>query len=155
MKAPERTLRLGIVTEHARALIVRHVKGKLALKEPCQSTITRSPVPGLAVIVPRALSRITDTSTPRFSNGRSCSCTKAAFIAIRLNRYGADANIDGGARFLRQMLDRFGTVHLAVVAYNAGPNAIARARGIPLNGETPAYVAKVMHRWILAGPEVN
>jgi soluble lytic murein transglycosylase-like protein len=71
------------------------------------------------------------------------------------NRYDADANIDGGARYLRQMLDRFGKVHLAVAAYNAGPNAIARARGIPLNGETPAYVAKVMRRWVLAGSAPN
>ena len=63
------------------------------------------------------------------------------------NRYDPVANIEGGARYLRQMLDRFGTVHLAVAAYNAGPNAVARARGIPLNGETPNYVRNVLGRW--------
>ena len=59
------------------------------------------------------------------------------------NRYDPVANIEGGARYLRQMLDRFGSVHLAVAAYNAGPNAVAHARGIPLNGETPNYVRNV------------
>jgi soluble lytic murein transglycosylase-like protein len=36
-----------------------------------------------------------------------------------------------GARYLRQMLDRFGTVDLALAAYNAGPTAVQRAGGAP------------------------
>ncbi len=63
------------------------------------------------------------------------------------NRYDPVASIDGGARYLRRMLDRFGSIHLAVAAYNAGPNAVARAKGIPLNGETPGYVRNVLARW--------
>lgn len=63
------------------------------------------------------------------------------------NRYDPVASIEGGARYLRQMLDRFGSVFLAVAAYNAGPGAVARARGIPLNGETPNYVRNVLGRW--------
>ncbi len=64
------------------------------------------------------------------------------------NRYDPSASINGGARYLRQMLDRFGSVHLALAAYNAGPGAVLRAGGIPLNGETPGYVARVMRRWV-------
>lgn len=60
------------------------------------------------------------------------------------NRYDPSTNILGAARYLRQMLDRFGVVHLAVAAYNAGPGAIERARGIPINGETPVYVRDVL-----------
>ncbi|HMT40866.1 lytic transglycosylase domain-containing protein [Sphingorhabdus pulchriflava] len=63
------------------------------------------------------------------------------------NRFDPYANISGAARYLRQMLDRFGVVHLAVAAYNAGPGAVSRVRGIPLNGETPSYVRNVLTFW--------
>lgn len=65
------------------------------------------------------------------------------------NRFDPVSNIDGAARYLRQMLDRFGVVHLALAAYNAGPGAVTRAGGIPRNGETPAYVRNVLRRWKL------
>jgi soluble lytic murein transglycosylase-like protein len=64
-----------------------------------------------------------------------------------LNRHDPAQSIDGGARYLRQMLDRFGAIHLALAAYNAGPGAVARAGGIPRNRETPDYVRNVLHRW--------
>ena len=63
------------------------------------------------------------------------------------NRFDPYANISGAARYLRQMLDRFGVVHLAVAAYNAGPGAVSRVRGIPLSGETPSYVRNVLTFW--------
>lgn len=65
------------------------------------------------------------------------------------DRFDPQANITGAARYLRQMLDRFGVVHLAVAAYNAGPGAVARLGRIPLNGETPRYVRNVLDRWTL------
>ena len=55
-------------------------------------------------------------------------------------------NLRGGARYLRQMLDRFGRVDLALAAYNAGPTAVARAGGIPPYPETQQYVTKVLAR---------
>lgn len=63
------------------------------------------------------------------------------------DRFNPFQSIEGGARYLRQMLDRFGSVSLALAAYNAGPGAVARAGGIPLNGETPDYVSKVLRTW--------
>lgn len=63
------------------------------------------------------------------------------------NRFDPQANILGAALYLRQMLDRFGMVHLALAAYNAGPGAVKKARGIPLNSETPSYVRSIMIRW--------
>ena len=63
------------------------------------------------------------------------------------NRFDPRASLMGAARYLRQMLDKFGMVHLAVAAYNAGPGAVERAGGIPLNGETPGYVRSVLKFW--------
>jgi soluble lytic murein transglycosylase-like protein len=64
------------------------------------------------------------------------------------NRHDPQQSIDGGARYLRQMLDRFGSVHLALAAYNAGPGAVTKAGGIPRNRETPGYVRSVLDRWM-------
>lgn len=63
------------------------------------------------------------------------------------NRFDPRANLWATARYLRQLLDKFGVVHLAVAAYNAGPRAVERAGGIPLNGETPSYVRNVLEFW--------
>ena len=56
-------------------------------------------------------------------------------------------NIRGGALYLRQQLDRFGSVPLALAAYNAGPGAVLRFGGIPPYRETRDYVAKIMGNW--------
>jgi soluble lytic murein transglycosylase-like protein len=57
------------------------------------------------------------------------------------------ANLEGGARYLRQQLDRFdGDVEKALAAYNAGPGRVIAANGIPAIRETQLYVASVMGR---------
>ena len=53
-------------------------------------------------------------------------------------------SIDGGARYLRQMLDRFGgDVTRALAGYNAGPGAVARFGGVPPYAETQHYLRQV------------
>lgn len=57
------------------------------------------------------------------------------------------ANLEGGARYLRAQLDRFGgDLEKALAAYNAGPGRVERAGGVPEIRETKTYVAAIMGR---------
>jgi len=62
--------------------------------------------------------------------------------------FDIEQNIDGGSRYLRQMLDRFGgDVKLALAAYNAGPSRVEQCGGIPQIPkikETQEYVPAVL-----------
>lgn len=56
-------------------------------------------------------------------------------------------NLEGGARYLREQLDRFdGDLEKALAAYNAGPGRVIRAGGVPNIRETRQYVAAIMGR---------
>lgn len=67
--------------------------------------------------------------------------------ALGVDPHDPVAAIEGGARYLRQQLDRFdGDVERALAAYNAGPGRVIRAGGIPAIAETRAYVAAILAR---------
>lgn len=63
---------------------------------------------------------------------------------LRVNIDNPNENLDGGARYLRQMYDRFGSWRLALAAYNAGPLAVEKHGGIPPYAETRTYVRKIL-----------
>lgn len=52
----------------------------------------------------------------------------------------------GGARYLRQMIEKFGDPSLALAAYNAGPGNVMKAKGVPAIPETQSYVADILAR---------
>ena len=55
------------------------------------------------------------------------------------------ANVMAGARYLRSLINQFsGDLRLALAAYNAGPGAVLKHKGVPPYRETQAYVTKVM-----------
>jgi soluble lytic murein transglycosylase-like protein len=56
----------------------------------------------------------------------------------------AEENLEGGARYLRMMYDKFGSWELALAAYNAGPAAVEEHDGIPPYAETENYVKAIL-----------
>ena len=70
---------------------------------------------------------------------------------LGVNSADPSANLEGGARYLREQLDRFGgDIERALAAYNAGPGRVIRANGVPAISETRNYVSAIMAR--LAAP---
>ena len=71
----------------------------------------------------------------------------ASYLGCR-DRFDPEQNIAAGARYLRQMLNRFDNNYdLAIAAYNAGPGNVERYGGIPPFAETQHYVRKVRKAW--------
>jgi soluble lytic murein transglycosylase-like protein len=64
------------------------------------------------------------------------------------NPFDPKANVTGGTRYLRQLLERYNfDLVKALAAYNAGPLRVEQYRGVPPYRETRAYVAKVVREY--------
>ena len=69
--------------------------------------------------------------------------------SLGVDPYDEKQNIEGGAHYIRQMLDKFnGNVKYAVAAYNAGPGAVQKYGGIPPYSETQNYVGRVLDFYV-------
>jgi|GEM_PF-3630511 len=58
--------------------------------------------------------------------------------------FDPEANVEAGSRYLRQQLDRFGSLELALAAYNAGPGNVLKYGGMPPFDETRTFVQRVL-----------
>lgn len=64
---------------------------------------------------------------------------------LGVNPYDMESNVEGGAKYLSELLDTFGgDVRKAVAAYNAGPSAVKAYGGVPPYAETQNYVSRVL-----------
>lgn len=62
--------------------------------------------------------------------------------------YNAEANINGGSEYLRQLLQQYrGDAQKALAAYNAGPHRVQQYGGVPPYRETRAYVSRVINEY--------
>ena len=70
------------------------------------------------------------------------------------NPYYLDDNIKAGITYYKSMYRMFGSMELALAAYNAGPVAVKRYRAVPPFAETRRFVAKIMvdYRYLKAHP---
>lgn len=60
------------------------------------------------------------------------------------DRFDPQQNIEGGAQYLAELLRRFGEVESALAAYNAGPTAVEKHRGLPPFDQTRTFVQRVL-----------
>jgi len=72
-----------------------------------------------------------------------------------LNPYLLDDNIKGGIMYYKSMYKMFGSMELALAAYNAGPGNVKKYRAVPPFSETRRYVARIMtdYRHLKAHPD--
>ena len=72
-----------------------------------------------------------------------------------LNPYSLDDNIKGGIMYYKSMYKMFGSMELALAAYNAGPGNVKKYRAVPPFGETRRFVAKIMsdYRYFKSNPD--
>jgi len=105
---------------------------------------------GLSEALVKAVIHVESSGNP-LARSRSGACglmqlmpSTAAEMGVT-NMFDPDENIAGGTGYLAKMFERFnGDKKLALAAYNAGPNAVRKYRGVPPYPETRKYVERVL-----------
>lgn len=66
---------------------------------------------------------------------------------LGVNPHLANDNIKGGLMYYKQMYKKYGSMDLALAAYNAGPGNVAKYKGVPPFKETQAFIAKIKREY--------
>lgn len=105
--------------------------------------------PELVLAVVRAESAFRpDAVSPKGAQGLMQLMPKTARELGVADSFDPLQNLDGGTRYLKQLLARYnGDVEKAVAAYNAGPGAVQRHKGVPPYRETLHYVKRVLREY--------
>lgn len=148
----------------------RHIAPSLGAKSPSAGTLRKQDVQALRrrIFLPKVMEVERHLALPKGlldaliwteSRYNTFATSKAGAVGLGqlmpqtakelgvTNRMEPHGNLWAAARYLRQLIDKFGTIHLALAAYNAGPGRVEAARGIPQNQETPHYVRTVLNNW--------
>ena len=76
--------------------------------------------------------------------GQLMKSTGISMGVLPMDRYDPQKNLEGSAKYLRKMIDRYGgDIRLGLAAYNAGPWAVDRSGGVPKISETQDYVRRL------------
>lgn len=114
-----------------------HVIAEAARAHDVPPALVKAMVAAESNFDPRAVS-------PKGARGLMQLMPETAELVGVANPFGPEENVHGGVRYLRWLLDRYGDWTRALAAYNAGPSAVDRHRGVPPYRETRAYVRRVL-----------
>lgn len=84
--------------------------------------------------------------SPKGAMGLSQLMPKTAELMHVSDGFDPDQNLRGGMEYLSQLIKSFGGEREGVAAYNAGPAAVRKFKGVPPYKETAAFVAKIERR---------
>ena len=129
--------------------------GRPSLDQVIQQSASRHQVdPNLV----RAIVRVESNFNPYAVSPRGAQGLMQ-LIPATARRFGVrdafdpQANLEGGVRYLRYLIDLYGgDLELALAAYNAGENAVSRYNGVPPFRETRNYLRKISRIYPLDGP---
>lgn len=107
--------------------------------------------PNLALAVANQESGLSQSKTSSAGAIGVMQLMPGTAAGLGVNPYDVAQNIDGGIRYLAQQLSKFGSVPLALAAYNAGPGAVQQYGGVPPYPETQNYVASILSVYTPSG----